>query len=210
MPPGLAQKQKRTMDRMGYWGNRGIAELYSPLPPSPTENYKVPDIESHIPQGPISQALQNLFHSRPMAFKGYNFLQGLGLHRSYADRREFVAWKGRFLSTWAISLPESLTVGHMLGSTPAACTGVGDPMGQKGVIPAQGALGCIARRAQPRPSLSCRESSGLQSQQAHPHVEPSESGGRGLRHQLPLPADPVSTKGCGPHPVLQLLPVQTF
>lgn len=68
------------------------------------EDYKVPDIEVHIPQGPISQALQNLFQSRPMAFKGHNFLRGLGLHRSYADRREFVAWKKNHLDSNANKL----------------------------------------------------------------------------------------------------------
>ncbi|KFO32969.1 cytosolic phospholipase A2 zeta [Fukomys damarensis] len=58
-----------------------------------------------IPQGPISQAVLDIFTSRLAATQNFNFMRGLCLHKDYAARRDFVAWK----DTHPDALPNQLT-----------------------------------------------------------------------------------------------------
>ncbi|XP_048188016.1 cytosolic phospholipase A2 zeta [Perognathus longimembris pacificus] len=57
------------------------------------------------PQGPLYQAVLDIFTSRLTAAQTFNFMRGLCLHNDYAAGREFVAWQDTHLD----ALPNQLT-----------------------------------------------------------------------------------------------------
>ncbi|XP_069861965.1 cytosolic phospholipase A2 zeta isoform X3 [Dipodomys merriami] len=57
------------------------------------------------PQGPLFQAVLDIFTSRLTSAHSFNFTQGLCLHKDYVAAREFVAWKDTHLDAF----PNQLT-----------------------------------------------------------------------------------------------------
>ncbi|XP_076704623.1 cytosolic phospholipase A2 zeta [Callospermophilus lateralis] len=60
------------------------------------------------PQGPLSQALLDIFTSRFTFAQNFNFTRGLCMHKDYVACREFMAWKGGFY-THRDAFPNQLT-----------------------------------------------------------------------------------------------------
>ncbi|XP_048649711.1 cytosolic phospholipase A2 zeta isoform X2 [Marmota monax] len=57
------------------------------------------------PQGPLSQALLDIFTSRFTSAQNFNFIRGLCMHKDYVACREFMAWK----DTHRDAFPNQLT-----------------------------------------------------------------------------------------------------